>query len=80
MELLQKGISRDIVEDILNDSNHFNKVSEEQVAENLLQKKVKVWKNLPEMEMKKKSTDFLLRRGFEYPVAKLTIEKLLKKE
>jgi len=77
-ELFQKGIARDIVDE-LNDSNHFRE-DEQKTAERLLEKKNRLWSNLPEMEFRRKATDYLMRRGFEYGVAKAVVESFLKKE
>ena len=77
-ELFQKGIGREIVDE-LNDSNHFRE-DEQKTAERLLEKKNRLWSNLPEMEFRRKATDYLMRRGFEYGVAKAVVESFLKKE
>ena len=68
-ELAQKGI-RDFQYKITN---------EEQIMEKLLERKLKSWKNLELIELKKKAIDFLLRRGFEFGVVKAVVEKLSKK-
>ena len=47
--------------------------------EKLLERKLKSWKNLELIELKKKAIDFLLRRGFEFGVVKAVVEKLSKK-
>lgn len=78
MELLQKGIAREIVEEVL--SIYPSAVSEGELARQVLEKKVKSWKNLPLQEFKKKATGFLLRRGFDYEVAGTAVENILKKE
>ncbi len=75
-ELFQKGIDKEIIEEVI--SSQLSVVREEQVAQQLLDKKMKVWKNLPRIEFKKKAIDFLLRRGFEYEVVKSIIDKISK--
>ncbi len=77
-ELFQKGISRDIIEEILTDSSHLSKESEQLTAEKILDKKIKIWQGLPYLQKKKKACDFLMRRGFEYETAKIVLEKLIK--
>lgn len=77
-ELFQKGIERETIEEVL--SIKYNVLQEEETAEQALNKKLNLWKNLEVHEFKKKAYDYLLRKGFEYSLVKLTIEKLLSKE
>lgn len=77
-ELFQKGIDRQIVEEIIN--GQWTIDNEQDLAKQALEKKIKAWKNMSNLEFRKKATEFLLRRGFEYSVAKEVIEKFLKKE
>jgi regulatory protein len=73
-ELAQKGIDRKTVQKVMEE----NQVDEEKLAKEALEKKMRVWQNLPEQEFKKKATDFLLRRGFDYfLVKKVVTEQLL---
>lgn len=77
-ELFQKGIDREIIEEVMSDKGEV--VSQEETASQLLEKKMRIWKTLPKMELRKKAYDFLLRRGFEYEIVKDIIEKIMKKE
>lgn len=77
-ELFQKGIDREIIEQVI--SEQGTDYSGQGVAEQLLEKKMRVWKNLPKMELRKKAFDFLLRRGFEYDVVKEVVNKIIKLE
>lgn len=74
-ELYQKGIDKNIIEEVLD-----QKEGEEELARKALEKKMRVWKNLPTLEFKKKAYEFLSRRGFEYEVVRDVIEKLARKE
>lgn len=76
-ELYQKGIDREIIEEVF--SLQSSAISEQQVAEKLLEKKMKAWEKLPPLEFRKKAYEYLLRRGFNYSTTKDIIEKLLKK-
>ncbi len=78
-ELYKKGISREIIEEVLNEKGEEQSESQIKVAEGLLEKKLSRWKNLPEVEKRKKATDFLLRRGFDYSLVRVVVEKSLKK-
>lgn len=81
-ELYQKGIDKEIIEEVLSDEvrDQSSEVSEEQLANNALEKKLKSWKSLSSQEFKKKAYEFLMRRGFEYSVVKEVVENQLKKE
>lgn len=75
LELWQKGIDREIIEEVTRVESLES--SEEQIAEKALEKKSRIWKNLEPMEFKKKATDFLMRKGFEYETAKRVIDNFL---
>lgn len=74
-ELFQKGINREIIEAVINHQSSV--ISEEQIAEQALERKVKTWKDLEPLEFKKKAYDFLLRRGFGYSIVQGVVAKLL---
>lgn len=77
-ELFEKGIDKEIINGIMNDESRI--MGEEQVANQSLEKKIRLWKNLPALQFKKKAYDYLLRRGFEYETVKSIVEKLLQKK
>jgi len=74
-ELFQKGIKREIVEEALALNEEGN--DEEKLAREALEKKLRVWGNLPEQEFKQKALPFLMRRGFDYYIAKKTVDSVL---
>jgi len=74
-ELLQKGIDAEIVSSVM---NQILGAEEQKTAEYLLEKKMRIWKNLPILEFKKKAYEFLMRRGFEYEVVKEVVDKIIK--
>jgi len=75
-ELFQKGISRDIIEEIISNKDIE---SEEKLAEEALQKRMKRLETLSSVEFKKKATEFLIRRGFEFSLVKDVVENYMKK-
>lgn len=76
-ELFQKGIDREIIEEVLRLADaRSGQVSEEDLAKLALEKKMKYWKNLSPLEFRKKATEFLLRRGFDYETAKKVIVEI----
>lgn len=77
-ELFQKGIEKKIIEEVI--SNKREEISEEELAKQALEKKMRVWKNLDPQKFKQKAYEFLLRKGFEYEVVKGAVENLIKKE
>lgn len=77
LELLHKGISRDIIDEVFEQNQAPE--DQENLADQALEKKIKIWEKLPELEFKKKAYDFLLRRGFDYSTIKGIVEKRIKK-
>ncbi len=75
-ELYQKGIDREIVEEVVGGQSAAG--SEEELAKQALEKKLKSWKNTDKPTLYKKAIEFLLRRGFEYGVAKSVVGERLK--
>lgn len=75
-ELFQKGIDRELAERIMNNELSFN--SEEQIAEQALERKIRAWGNLEPLDFKKKAFGFLARKGFEFDVIQKLVEKTLK--
>lgn len=75
-ELFQKGIDREIIEEVL--SSKYQVLREEDLAVQALERKLKSWKHLPQLEFKQKAIPFLMRRGFNYDVAKQVVENSLK--
>jgi regulatory protein len=69
-ELIQKGISRDIIKKTLLKIN----VNEPELAKKLIEEKKYRWKNLSSLDARKKMSDFLLRKGFTWEVIKKAIE------
>jgi len=69
-ELLQKGVNRTIIDEIIQD------IDEEAAARRAAQKQIHRWRKLPEDQFKKKAIAYLQRRGFQYLTAKETIDEL----
>ena len=67
MELIQKGIDKETIDQLDENISNEDEVS---VAKQALEKKLKSWQHLPEIEFKQKAIAFLMRRGFAYEVAK----------
>ncbi len=67
-ELSQKGISRDIVEEILVEFDVKDLDLEN--AKNLASKKLDFYRNLDPKKRREKVTGFLIRRGFNYEIIK----------
>lgn len=70
MELKQKGVNQEIIEEAL------AHVSDEEQAYEAGQKKARQLRNKEEQEFKRKLFGFLARRGFSYEVASPVIKKL----
>ncbi len=77
-ELFKKGIDRETIERVTETEDLG--VRQQVTAKQLLLKRLPRFKNLPFLEKKKKSYDFLLRRGFDYEIVSGIVEKMIKKE
>lgn len=69
LELAQKGIDKNIIEDVLAESP----IDEEKLAKNLLEKRMYKWQNLDTKTAKIKKSQYLAGKGFDWNV----IEKVL---
>lgn len=76
-ELFQKGIDKEIIGQVLSGKNEGE--SEKDIAMQALEKKLKIWQNLPSLEFKKKSYGYLARKGFGYNIIKDVVENVIKK-
>lgn len=63
-ELLQKGVDRNIIDDILEET----KIDEEKMARDLIEKKMYKWKNLEPREAKQKMSQYLVGKGFSWEI------------
>lgn len=77
-ELMQKGVDREVIEQVL--SSMYQVLREDETASRVLERKVRSWKNLEKREFKQKALQFLMRKGFDYSLAKETVDNYLKKE
>ncbi len=72
-ELVQKGINREIIEQTV--GHIYEKKSPLKIALELAHKRKKLVANLDEIKAKKRVSDFLLRRGFNWDVVSQVIEQ-----
>ncbi len=72
-ELYQKGIARDLIEEVLGQS----KGSDEEAARIVVNKKLKILKHLSRLEKKKKLYGFLGRRGFSSETINRVVDDVL---
>lgn len=77
MELLQKGIDKDLVDKLLSESEG---VSEEDLALKAAEKKIRTFRNLDGKEFKIKLDQFLSRKGFDWDIIKKVVDTLEQKE
>ena len=68
-ELFKKGISKEIIDEVTD-----IELNQENTAKRLLERR------LSRIHSRKQAYEFLLRRGFEYELVKVVVEKLLKKK
>lgn len=68
-ELMKKRVSRDIIENVLSEV----KIDEEKIARGLLDKKKYRWERLGKLQKRKKMSEFLARKGFEWGVIRKVV-------
>lgn len=71
-ELLQKGVSQEIIDSVSDDGP-----SDSKLARTVAQKKYSLWRKLPILEQKKKLFGLLQRRGFTSSVIFRIIDEML---
>ena len=73
-ELLNKGVDKEIIEKAI------SKVTNQtELGRNVIEKKIKTWKKLTNLELKKKVYEHLARRGFDSKTINEVIAQILKK-
>lgn len=73
LELKQKGISEEIIEEAF--SLQSSDIRQEDLAMQALEKKMRIWKNLTKLEFKQKAYRYLGAKGFPYEIISSVIEK-----
>ncbi|OGY28665.1 MAG: hypothetical protein A3F33_00685 [Candidatus Woykebacteria bacterium RIFCSPHIGHO2_12_FULL_43_10] len=74
VELLQKGISRELIDNFFEKSSNSSE-SDLESALRAIDKKLPSFQKLPSTDFKKKVTQFLLRRGFGWDVVNSVIDR-----
>lgn len=73
-ELLQKGISKKIIEEMVN--GQWSIVNSQDLALKAAKKKLRRYKGLDQIEFRRKMGNFLARRGFDWETIKEVTEKI----
>ena len=74
LELIQKGIKKDVIDDLLKDH-----IDDLKIALAAVQKKTSKWQNLERNAKKRKIFEYLTRRGFDFETCQKVFAKLDKK-
>ena len=69
LEIVKKGVSRELAQKVVGKSN----LNDESMAFQLIEKKKRIWERLSPEERKKKTIAFLQTRGFKWEVIKKMI-------
>ncbi len=72
-QLMSKGIAKDQIEQIL----YSETENEQALAFRAVEKKLLLWKNIPQLQLKRKIYDFLGRRGFRTGVIYKIIDEVI---
>ncbi len=70
MELKLKGISKDIISNVLDETE----IDERKVALGFLEKRRAHWKGVQKEKMKQKMIEYLVRKGFDFEIAKNVVK------
>lgn len=76
IELLNKGVEKEVIDEVLSDSE---KPDEFEMALQVVNKKKYYYKNLSCLKLKSKISDLLYRRGFDWDTTKRVIDSIAKK-
>ena len=79
IELKQKGISSEIIEE-LNANSESEEINDLTIAIKLAQKRFPRYKSLPRQEIYQKLGRFLISKGFDYDTVKRSIDEVFSKE
>lgn len=75
-ELFKKGLTKELINELLGESL----LSDEVLAFKASEKKLKLFKNLPLPDFKHKMSSYLLRQGFSWDVVSPVVDTLLKRQ
>ena len=78
MELKQKGIDRDLIEETVNNAE-LSVISDLEKAKRLTEKQVQKYSKLSPVEQRQKLGQFLARHGFDWETIKQAIDDVLTK-
>ncbi len=79
MELKQKGIGKELVEEVLEDKD-FETISDLDKALDLAQKRLKRYQNEEPKKAWEKMARFLASKGFDFDIIKKVVDQVLRKE
>jgi len=79
IELKRKGIDKELIDEIIQESEHLVR-NELEMARTLVQKRIDKLKNLDRQKIYQKLGGFLSRRGFDYDTIKKSIDEFISKE
>jgi len=74
IELRQKGISQEVIQEVINDSRLM--INDLEQAKKLVEKRIERVQNLSKQEIYQKLGGFLARRGFDYETIKQSIDEM----
>lgn len=70
-ELWKKGLKKELIDNTIRAA--YSEKSQDEIARELVQKRIARYENLDESKQKKRLNDFLLRRGFDWELIKEVI-------
>jgi regulatory protein len=79
LELKQKGISKDVIDELAIRNNEFGAETDIESAKKLVEKKIDKYRDLDKQEIYHKLGAYLARRGFNWDTIKKSIDEFLAK-
>lgn len=73
VELIQKGINKEIIDEVTQTDDN----TEELLAKKSIEKKIKHWQSLSKLELRKKIYEYLARRGFHLSTINMVLKEFI---
>ncbi len=77
-ELMQKGVSKEIIQEVF--ALSASEANPEELSTKLIEKKINSWQQYPPEKIRLKIYTTLLQRGFDYSTVKLVVAKFVQKK
>lgn len=77
-ELFNKGVEKEVIEKVISDAK--DRDNEFVLAQKVVSKKINLWRDLSKLDKKRKVSNLLARRGFDWETVKRVIDATVSKD